>query len=126
MAATSTYSTVAYVVFFGEYIADSLSSRSSGTRATPMCASRGFEYPRSSSLALVRILNREVLPTWGRPIMPVFICFPKVAQQDEQQGEDLFDDTRRGMFGSGVRRAPLRTRHNETGCEDPEACPPKP
>ena len=33
----------------------------------------GGEWPRSSSLALVRILNNDVLPTCGRPMMPVFI-----------------------------------------------------
>src|SRR3954470_21142202 len=39
----------------------------------PMCASLGFEYPPASSFDLVRILNSDVLPTCGRPMIPVFM-----------------------------------------------------
>src|SRR5271167_1345217 len=48
------------------------SRRSSGTLATPTCASRGLEEVAPPSV-LVKIRKREVLPTWGRPMMPVFI-----------------------------------------------------
>src|SRR5215469_9355721 len=73
MAATSTYSTAACVSFLGLYCAASRSRRSSGTLAIPRCASRGLAKARLEMSALVRILNRDVLPTWGRPIMPVFM-----------------------------------------------------
>src|SRR5258708_7277626 len=73
MAATSAYSTAACVSFLGLYCAAKRSRRSSGTLATPRCASRGLEYVRLEISALVRILNRDVLPTWGRPMIPVFM-----------------------------------------------------
>src|SRR6185437_12997613 len=71
MAPRSTYSTEACVSFFGLYMAASLSRRSSGTLATPTCASRGFD--DADSCALVRMRNRDDLPTCGRPMIPVFI-----------------------------------------------------
>src|SRR5580693_1351307 len=72
MAPTSTYSTEVCVSFFGLYSAARRSRRSSGTLATPMWASRGL-LVCAERCALVRIRNRDVLPTWGRPMMPVFI-----------------------------------------------------
>src|SRR5258706_12592927 len=72
MAATSTYSTVACVVFFGLKRADSLSRRSSGTLAMPTCASREC-MACASSFAFVRILNSDGLPTCGNPVIPVFM-----------------------------------------------------
>src|SRR6266404_3641964 len=79
MAATSTYSTVACVVFFGLKRADSLSRRSSGTLAIPTCSSRECR-AWASSFVFVRILNSEVLPTCGKPMIPVFmtIDYPPV------------------------------------------------
>src|ERR1700730_9307859 len=38
-----------------------------------MCASRGFEYACSERRTFVRMPNRDVLPTCGRPMMPVFM-----------------------------------------------------
>src|SRR5215831_12052707 len=73
MAATSTYSTEACVSFLGLYCEARRSRRSSGTLAIPRWASRGLAKVRLEISALVRILNRDVLPTCGRPIMPVFI-----------------------------------------------------
>src|SRR3954471_17005215 len=58
--------------FFGSYKAASLSRRSSGTSAMPRFASRGFE-ERLETSALVSMTNNEVLPTCGRPTIPVFI-----------------------------------------------------
>src|SRR5450755_2083637 len=72
MAPTSTYSTEVCVSFFGLYSAARRSRRSSGTLATPMWASRGL-LACAERCALVRMRNSDVLPTWGRPIMPVFI-----------------------------------------------------
>src|ERR1039458_475819 len=43
-----------------------------------MCASRGLEYACSERCALVRIPNSDVLPTCGRPMMPVFMIRSQV------------------------------------------------
>src|SRR6478672_9992915 len=75
IAATSTYSTTACVSFLGLYCAARRSRRSSGTLAIPRCASRGLEWPRLDTSTLVRILNSDVLPTCGRPMIPVFIVY---------------------------------------------------
>ncbi len=73
MAATSAYSTTACVSILGLYWAARRSRRSSGTLAMPRCASRGLECPRAETSTLVRILNSDVLPTCGRPMIPVFM-----------------------------------------------------
>src|SRR5882672_10143693 len=66
-------STCANVVFFGLNIAASLSSRGSGTRATPTfgCA-RPEAYLSTAMRAPVRMLKSVVLPTLGNPTNPNF------------------------------------------------------
>ncbi len=67
----STYSTVACVTFLGSKSLASSSRRASGTLATPTCTA--VEPMRVSWWAPVRMVNKDVLPTMGRPMMAVFI-----------------------------------------------------
>jgi hypothetical protein len=71
IAGMSTYSTEACVTFLGSNSLASSSRRASGTLATPTRAA--VEPMRVSWCAPVRIVNNDVLPTMGRPIMAVFI-----------------------------------------------------
>ena len=67
----SAYSTEAGVTFLGLKISASAARRSSGTFAIPSCT---FVAPmRRSDDAPVRILNSDVLPTWGDPMMAVLM-----------------------------------------------------
>ena len=50
-----------------------MSTRSSGTWATPTLAERGAPNPPVSAFPRVNALNMVVLPLEGRPIMPIFI-----------------------------------------------------
>src|SRR5258706_13511348 len=131
MAATSTYSTVACVVFFGLKRADSLSRRSSGTLAMPTCASRECR-ACASSFAFVRIRNSEVLPTCGNPMIPVFmtpydllfitLLSPLASNPDVLAGSHPFARSRevgRLMTGtqrpSGVSQSPVRSSRTSAG-----------
>ena len=69
----STYSIVAYVIFFGLNTSASFTTRASGTRAIPICA--WFGVLRASTRAFVRMRNKLVFPTCGSPIIPVCISF---------------------------------------------------
>src|SRR5579859_6896108 len=90
----STYSTVACVVFFGWNSSASESRRASGTRATPVRAA--VDPMRVSWATPVRIVNREVLPVMGRPIMAVFICRERL-QGDFHLVENFLDDALAGI-----------------------------
>src|SRR5258708_19021907 len=57
-----------------------------------MCASRGLEYACSERRTLVRMPNKDVLPTCGRPMMPVFMVssrFPVLCSQLNQKNKSL-------------------------------------
>src|SRR5499433_3947136 len=72
--ARSTTSKVARVVFFGLKSAVRRSTRSSGTRATPVCTSPR-EAPKEdvATEEPVRRLKSEVLPLLGSPTRPIFM-----------------------------------------------------
>ena len=72
--ARSTTSNDAKAVFFGLKSALSLSTLSSGTRATPECISaREPPYDEVATDAPVSRLNSEVLPLLGSPTRPIFM-----------------------------------------------------
>src|ERR1051326_6519279 len=91
---TSTYSTVACVTFGGSKRRPSASRRGSGTRATPVRAA--VEPIRVSWCAPVRMVNREVLPVMGKPMMAVFIL-ANALQGNFHVAQDLFDDALAGI-----------------------------
>src|ERR1035441_5100635 len=71
MEGKSRYSTVAWVILGGSNIFASAPSLSSGTLVTP---TRASNIPiRAASCTPVKIVNRDVLPTMGKPIIAVFI-----------------------------------------------------
>ena len=70
-AGISTYSTAACVSLFGSNNLASASRRASGTLATPIRAE--VDPMRASWCAPVRMVNKDVLPVMGRPMMAVFI-----------------------------------------------------
>src|ERR1035438_91448 len=89
MEGMSTYSTVAWVTFGGSKSRPSSSRRASGTRATPVRTA--VDPMRVSDWTPVRIVNREVLPTMGKPMMAVFI-YGECLQGNFHLAEDFFDD----------------------------------
>src|SRR4029077_16933604 len=90
-----------------------------------MCASRGFEYACSERWTLVRIPNRDVLPTCGKPMMPVFIVssqFPVLCSQLNQKNKSL--DPIRIREWNALRHATLgkmqlkrTTHHRQFFCQ---------
>src|SRR5271170_3291200 len=87
----STYSTVAWVTFFGSKSLASSSRRASGTLATP--TRTAVEPIRASWCAPVRMVNRELLPTMGRPIIAVFILTYGIYLKGHiNRAEYFFDD----------------------------------
>src|SRR5262249_50950875 len=97
MAGTSTYSTVAGVIFVGSKTRASSSSRRSGTFAMPTCPS--VDPSRVWVATPVRIVNSDVLPTWGRPMMAVFMGLQRNFYAAEDVLQDLF-----GLFGPAIGR----------------------
>src|SRR5277367_3484449 len=82
-----------------------------------MWASRGFEYACSERWTLVRIPNRDVLPTCGRPMMPVFMGsqsqlsyqLSAVSYQCSQKNKSLRAIRVGGRDGYQKKRLPQRT-----------------
>src|SRR5687768_13762839 len=70
MPGMSTYSTVAGVNFFGRNNSRSCTRRASGTCAMPTLVCREAENLSVACCEAVRMLNRVVLPTLGKPRMP--------------------------------------------------------
>src|SRR5213078_3166028 len=101
MDGKSKYSTVACVILGGSNILASSSRRLSGTLVTPTLAS--INPTRVASCTPVRIVNKDVLPTIGRPIIAVFIQSQKRRlQRNLYQRQNFLEDSL-GQF-----RAPLR------------------
>src|ERR1700677_5289903 len=100
MAGKSRYSTVAYVILGGSKIFASASRRASGTLVMPTRAS--MSPTRVASCTPVRIVNNDVLPTMGRPMIAVFMNFncPRFArgsERDLDQGHDLLQNPLGGL-----------------------------
>src|ERR1035438_1819885 len=77
-AGASVHSISAYLVFFGLYIAESLSTRGSATLTAPTW----YSVPRASKWSTPTPVRREktvFLPTCGRPIRAIFMMTTQAA-----------------------------------------------
>src|SRR5438876_5737262 len=104
----STYSTVACVIFGGSNRRANASTRSSGTRATPVRAD--VEPILVSWCTPVRMVNNEVLPVMGRPMIAVFI-YMGTLQGNFHLVEDFFDDAL-AHIGAALHQRGARIDHH--------------
>mmetsp|Transcript_125202 Transcript_125202/g.297108 ORF Transcript_125202/g.297108 Transcript_125202/m.297108 type:complete len:241 (+) Transcript_125202:663-1385(+) len=113
--AISTYSIISWMVFSDFARLASFSSRSSGTLALPMLGSmvQKGKLPASASPVSHSALNRVLLPTLGRPTMPVFNPLhctrarPGVTRIREPANDAGFDDLRTPATAARSAQVPV-------------------